>query len=77
MHIYINFKRLLYVDRFLLECPDGTVFILMCFTVRIFNGIGCSMAVVSSDAILMVTFPHHTAIIYVRGMSLRDYNTSL
>ena len=45
--------------RFLDKCPDGTVFVVMCFVSRSIEANGCSMLSTASFAIMAKTFPNN------------------
>ena len=52
--------------RFLDESPDGVVYAVMCFLVRIVEALGAAAFLTTSFAIIANTFPDRVATMFVR-----------
>ncbi|XP_061173557.1 MFS-type transporter SLC18B1-like [Saccostrea echinata] len=46
------------------KSPNGTTYIVMCFLCRTIEGIGCSLFVTASFAIIATVFPDHVATVF-------------
>ena len=65
MDFGINRSNCPSADSFLDGCPDGTVYIVMCFIVRFVEALGASAFSTASFAIMANTFPNNVAAMFV------------
>jgi len=56
-------------ERFLDGSPDGVVYAVMCFLVRVVEALGAAALLTSSFAIIANTFPDRVATMFVRTNS--------
>jgi len=63
-------------ERFLDESPDGVVYAVMCFFVRVFEALGAAAFMTTSFAIIANTLPDRVATMFVRIASLPVTYTS-
>lgn len=54
--------------RFLDQCPGGTIYIVMCFSVRSVEAIGAAAFTTASFTIMAYTFPANVATMYVSAL---------
>ena len=63
-----------FLSSFLDGCPDGAVYIVMCFLVRTVEAVGAAALSTASFAILANTFPDNVATVFVSLVEYIDLN---
>lgn len=65
LYIKIKFVHNFLFFRVLDRCPDGIVYIVMCFCCRIVEALGCSAYVTALFAITASVFPDNVSTVFV------------